>query len=45
MNRHCLTLGALIFSVSVCAEVRITADVVYGHKDGMALRCADSRES
>jgi dipeptidyl aminopeptidase/acylaminoacyl peptidase len=37
MNRHCLTLGALIFSVSVCTEVRITADVVYGHKDGMAL--------
>jgi len=37
MNRHCLTLGAVIFSFSVCAEVRITADVVYGHKDGMAL--------
>tara|TARA_B100000749_G_scaffold246611_1_gene209613 strand:+ start:530 stop:1396 length:867 start_codon:yes stop_codon:yes gene_type:complete len=37
MNRYCLTLVTLVFSVSVCAEVRITADVVYGHKDGMAL--------
>tara|TARA_B100000809_G_C15013102_1_gene485678 strand:+ start:180 stop:1046 length:867 start_codon:yes stop_codon:yes gene_type:complete len=37
MNRYCLTLGTLVFSISVCAEVRITADVVYGHKDGMAL--------
>ncbi len=37
MNRYCLTLVTFVFSVSVCAEVRITADVVYGHKDGMAL--------
>ena len=37
MNRYCLTWVTLVFSVSVCAEVRITADVVYGHKDGMAL--------
>ena len=37
MKRYCFLVGALIFSMSVCAEVRITADVVYGHKDGMAL--------
>ena len=37
MNRCYLTLGTLVFSICVCGEVRITADVVYGHKDGMAL--------
>ena len=37
MNRHGLTLGVLFCSISVCAEVGIKSDVVYGHKDGMAL--------
>ena len=37
MNRYALGLATFIFSISVCAEIRITADVVYGHKDGMAL--------
>ena len=37
MNRHGLTLGVLFCSISVCAEVGIKSDVVYGHKAGMAL--------
>ena len=37
MSRCALGLATLICSITVCAEIRITADVVYEHKDGMAL--------
>lgn len=37
MKGYLLVFGTLVFSTSVWTDVRITSDVVYGHKDGMAL--------